>query len=54
MKKQLLMVAGLLGTAWTVQAELTLEGVLADYVEARGGMEVIEGTKTMKTTGKMT
>jgi len=53
MKKQLLMAAGMLGVALTAQAEMTLEGVLEEYIEVRGGIEQIENTKTMKATGKM-
>ena len=53
MKKHMLLMAGLLGSTMMVSAEQTLDEVLAEYIEARGGMEAIESTKTMKTTGKM-
>jgi outer membrane lipoprotein-sorting protein len=53
MKKQLLLVAGLVGSTFMVSAEQSLDEVLAEYIEARGGMEAIESTKSMRTTGKM-
>jgi len=53
MKKQMLLMVGLLGSSLTVSAEQSLDEVLAEYVEARGGLEAIENTKTMRTTGKM-
>ena len=37
----------------TVNAEQTLDQVLADYVEAKGGEDAIKGIKTMKISGKM-
>jgi outer membrane lipoprotein-sorting protein len=59
MKKSVLLTsgliwAGLIGTTFTVQAEQSLDEILAEYVEAKGGMEVIQSTKTMKAVGKMT
>lgn len=54
MKSKLFAAVVLVGSSWMAQAELTLDSVLADYIEAKGGMEVINNTKTMKTTGKMT
>lgn len=48
------LVTAMVGSAFTVQAEMTLDEVLSDYIESKGGMEVIEGMKTMKATGKMT
>ncbi|WP_154222944.1 LolA family protein [Marinicella rhabdoformis] len=57
MKISITKVAGTLGMlAWgvSVQAsDLTLEGVLNDYYEAKGGLEVIRGIKTMHAKGKM-
>ncbi|GAA4826396.1 hypothetical protein GCM10011365_07300 [Marinicella pacifica] len=54
MKSKLLAVVLLISVSWVAQSEMTLDSVLADYIEAKGGMEVIKGTKTIKTTGKMT
>ncbi len=53
MKNRIVLLAGLLGTSMVATADQSLDEVLAEYVEARGGMEAIESTKTMKTTGKM-
>ncbi len=54
MKSKFLAAVALVSTSWMSQAELTLDSVLESYIEARGGMEVIESMDTMKTTGKMT
>lgn len=55
MKKNLLMMAALVGTSFIAQAEeLKLDEVMAEYVEARGGMDALNAIKTMKSTGKMT
>ncbi len=54
MKKNALLIFGLIGTAFTVQAEQSLDEIIAEYVEAKGGMELITSTKTMKASGKMT
>lgn len=54
MNKNILLMFGLIGSAFSVRAELTLNEVLDEYIEARGGIEVIEATKTMRSTGKMT
>ena len=48
------MVTALMGSALVAHAEVKLDEVLAEYVEARGGMEVINELKTMKASGKMT
>lgn len=53
MKTKLVLLVGLLGSSLVASAEQSLDEVLAEYVEARGGMEAIESTQTMKTTGKM-
>lgn len=53
MKKQLLLMVGLVGSSFMVSAEQSLDEILAEYIEARGGMEAIESTQTMRTTGKM-
>ncbi len=54
MKHKLITLVALVGSSMLVQAEdLTLEGVLSEYIEAKGGMEVIQSMKTMKTKGKM-
>ncbi len=52
-KKMLLMTA-MLGSVAAVQAEMKLDEVLAEYIEAKGGMEFINKTNTMKVTGVMT
>lgn len=55
MKHKLITLVALAGSAMMVNAEeLSLDQVLAEYIEAKGGMEVIESMKTMKMTGKMT
>jgi len=55
MRSKLLTVVALLGSSLVVQAEdLTLDSVLEGYIEAKGGMEVIDSMKTMRTSGKMT
>jgi outer membrane lipoprotein-sorting protein len=54
MKSKFLATVVLVSSSWMAQSEMTLDSVLADYIEAKGGMEVIKSTKTMKTTGKMT
>ncbi|TDR23850.1 hypothetical protein [Marinicella litoralis] len=48
------LIAGLVGSSFTVQAEQSLDEILAEYVEAKGGMEVIENTQSMTATGTMT
>ena len=57
MKISVVKVAGTLGLlAWgmSVQAEdLKLDDVLNDYYEAKGGLEVIRGIKSMQAKGKM-
>ena len=53
-KKNILMAAALVGSSFMAQAELKLDDVLAEYVEARGGAEVINNLKSMKITGTMT
>lgn len=54
MKFKLLTVVALVGSSMISQAEdLKLDDVLAEYIEAKGGMEVIQSMKTMKTSGKM-
>lgn len=54
MKNRAWVLTALLSSAFVAQAEMKLDEVLAEYVEARGGMEVIKSTKTMRSTGKMT
>ncbi len=48
-----MLVVGLMSSALTAQAELKLDDVVNDYIEARGGMEVIKGMESMKASGKM-
>lgn len=43
----------MLGSAATVQAEMKLDEVIAEYIEAKGGMEFINNMKTMKASGVM-
>lgn len=54
MNKSALLIAGLIGSTFAVQAEQSLDEILAEYVAAKGGMEVIKSTKSMTVTGKMT
>lgn len=54
MKNSLVLMASLVGTTFTVQADQSLEEILAEYVEAKGGMELIESTQSMQVSGKMT
>ncbi len=54
MNKNVLLMVGLVGSTFAVQAEQTLDEILAEYVAAKGGMEVIQSTKTMTAKGKMT
>ena len=53
MNKNIWLLVGLVGSSFAVHAEQSLDEVLAEYIEARGGMETIEGIKTMQATGKM-
>lgn len=48
------LVTAMVGSAFVTQADVKLDDVLADYVEARGGTEVINDMKSMKASGKMT
>ncbi len=54
MKKHIWLAATLAASAFAAQAELNLDEVLAEYVDARGGMAAINSMKSMKATGKMT
>lgn len=54
MNKRVLLIAGLIGSTFAAQAEQSLDEVLAEYVEAKGGMELIESTQSMSVSGKMT
>lgn len=54
MKNKLWMLTALLGSAFVASADVKLDDVLAEYIEARGGIEVINDMKSMKATGKMT
>ena len=54
MKRKLVLLVGLLGSSLVASAEQSLDEVLAEYIEAKGGMEAIQSTKSMKTIGKMT
>lgn len=51
MKKVITVV--LMSAVFMAQADITLDEVLNDYVEARGGMDTIKGMKTMQASGKM-
>ena len=53
MKRKFVLLAGLLGSSFVALAEQSLDEILAEYIEARGGIKAIESTQTMKTTGKM-
>ncbi len=54
MNKRIYLMTAMLGSVFVAQAEMKLDDVLAEYVEARGGMEVINKMESMKATGKMT
>lgn len=54
MKKNIWLISAMVSSTFVANAEVKLDEVLADYKEARGGMEVINNIKSMKATGKMT
>lgn len=53
MKKMLLLCSALM-TSNAFAADLKLEDVLNEYYEAKGGLEVIKSTQSLKIKGKMT
>ena len=54
MKRLLITILFSIAAVAVVQAEQNLDEVLAEYVEAKGGADAIQGIKTMQISGKMT
>ncbi|MCF6300827.1 MAG: hypothetical protein L3J52_06885 [Proteobacteria bacterium] len=54
MKRKLYFIFTALFLVFTAQAELKLQDVLDDYIEAKGGMDVIKNINSIKLNGKMT
>ena len=53
MSKKICLITVMLGSVFVASAEVKLDEVLAEYVEAKGGMEFINNMKSIKATGVM-